>query len=259
MFQFNSQQDRWPFVSLVSGVAAMAVALVVLYAPGGLWKFAVGIGVIVTIFMLGSNPQRRMLAIGTAAALTGIGGLAATFLFSAEISLPGGRTASGLLTLSSDAAPWVFLALTIVGLVAVGWDIKRWDGFSDSNPIVDVSEAPDQLILVPHKDGATIGTADNNGLRRFSIELSLSLSSEEAMRIVNVELEGADDVEFGISDGDGVHTETTINSMSGCDLVVSGTFNENDVPNGPFERELIVVNDQAIRYGPISISFRPAP
>ena len=77
-----------------SGVGATVLLLLLLFAPSGLWKAALLFLIGVTLIVLVWNPRYRLFGIGTAAALTGLGGFVAELSLNASATLPDGKVSS---------------------------------------------------------------------------------------------------------------------------------------------------------------------
>lgn len=247
--------DRWYVIALSAGVGATALLLLFLYAPNGVWKVAIAVLLGVAAVVMMWNPRYRLLALGTAAAATGIAGFVTELSLSVSATLPGNGVFSGGVEGGSDVPPIYYLLLFFAGVAAVAFDAVGRGWIWVSKPKPDTAR-PELAFSLSDTSIALSEDATNKGAGRFYLRLSVSKAEGAAIKITRVEIMDAEILEFGVGDGDGVQKSATIDRTGGSDLSVLGTFPWTFLSHGPAERTVAIIDEFDRNWTVGKVTFR---
>lgn len=236
------EADRWHLVAIGAGVGATCLFLLFLYAPNGIWKVAVTLLLIVALIVMMWNPRYRLLALGTAAAATGVAGFVTELSLNVSATLPGnGVFAAGVMG-GSDVPPIYYLLLFFAGVATVAFDAVGRGWIWASKPKPDPAR-PELAFSLSDTSIALSEDPTNKGAGRFYLRLSASKADGADVKIARVEIMDAEILEFGVGDGDGVQKSATIDRTGGSDLSVLGTFPWTLLSHGPAERTVAIIDE----------------
>tara|TARA_R110002124_G_scaffold65409_7_gene178893 strand:- start:1143 stop:1919 length:777 start_codon:yes stop_codon:yes gene_type:complete len=255
----KAETDRWHFVALGSGIGAMLLFWLFLYAPNGMWKLAVAILLAVALVVMMWNPRYRLFALGTAAAITGIAGFVTELSLNVTATLPGGGILSAGVEGGTDVSPAYFIALFGLGITTVAFDnVGR--GWLWSLVHTNDTARPD-LSFVLHDSAVKLTERlAENGDRRFHLSLSASKAEGVAVSLVRIEIKDAEILEWGVGKGDGVQNSMRIEHNSGSELSILGTIPESKISRGSaIKREIAIVDefDRSWSVGPVTFQLSP--
>lgn len=236
------EADRWHLIALSAGGGATGLLLLFLYAPNGIWKVAVALLLIVAVIVMMWNPRYRLLALGTAAAATGIAGFVTELSLNVSATLPGSGVFSGGVEGGSDVPPIYFIGLFLAGVVTVAFDAVGRGWIWASGPKPDPAR-PELSFVLSDTSIVLSGNPATEDAGRFYLRLSVSKADGAAVKIARVEITDAEILEFGVGDGDGVQKSATIDRSGGSDLSVLGNFPKTILSQGPVERAVTIVDE----------------
>jgi len=236
------QADNWHWVALGSGAGAAVLFLLLLYAPNGMWKVALLILLVVALGVLLANPRNRLLAIGTASALTGLAGFVTDVSFNLSATLPGGGIFRGGVDGGSDIHPIFFLLLLFIGVVATAVDAIGRGWIFPARRKND--ETRPELSFVLNDTNVTLTNEfSGDGQKRFHIRLTVSKDAGNAVELASVDIKDAIITEFGVGAGDGVHTSQTVESSGASHLSILGEFPDAQLFRGRAKRKIIISDE----------------
>ena len=158
-------------------------------------------------------------------------------------TLPGrGVFSGGCVEGGSDVPPIYFIGVFIVGAVAVAFDAVGRGWIWASSPKPDHARPELSFVLVDKSVKLSDDFA-GNGTGRFYLRLSVSKSDGAALKIVRVEIEDAEILEFGVGDGDGVQKSATIDRTGGSEIGVLGSFPKANLSRGSAKRTVTLVDE----------------
>lgn len=251
------EADRWHLVAIGAGVGATCLFLLFLYAPNGIWKVAVTLLLIVALIVMMWNPRYRLLALGTAAAATGVAGFVTELSLNVSATLPGSGVFSGGVEGGSDVPPMYYLLLFFAGVATVAFDAVGRGWIWASKPEPDPAR-PELSFALSDTSISLSDDLASKDISRFYLRLSVSKANGVAVKIVRVEITDAEILEFGVGDGDGVQKSATIDRTGGSDISVLGTFPKTILSQGPTERAVTVVDEFNRSWAVGTVTFQSA-
>lgn len=234
--------DTWHWIALGSGIGVTVLLLLFLYAPNGVWKVAIAVLLGVAAIVMMWNPRFRLLALGTAAAATGVAGFVTELSLNVSATLPGNGVFSGGVEGGSDVPPIYYLLLFFAGVATVAFDAVGRGWIWASEPAPDPAR-PELFFSLRETSIALSQDPTNEGAGRFYLRLAASKADGAVVKIARVEIMDADILEFGVGDGDGVQKSATIDRIGGSDLSVLGTFPWTFLSHGPAERTVAIIDE----------------
>lgn len=226
---------------MCAGGGATVLLLFLLYAPNGIWKIFLVLLIAVTLLVMLWNPRYRLFGIGTASALTGVGGFVTEWSFSATATMPGGKMFTAGIEGGSNVPPLFFLMLLIVGVVTIAFDnVGRgwiWSSMGQNDPAQPNLTFALEREIIPLSDYlAPIGQG------RFHAGLIASKAKGQPVRLVRAEMEDANILELAVGHGDGVQRTLVIDRAS-AEISILGTFPRSALTKGSAKRELVIIDE----------------
>lgn len=238
----KTEPDKWYLIALSAGVGATALFLLFLYAPNGVWKVAVALFLIIALIVMMWNPRYRLLALGTAAAATGIAGFVTELSLNASATLPGNGVFVAGVKGGSDVPPIYYFLLFFAGVATVAFDAVGRSWIWASKPKPDPAR-PELAFSLSDTSVALSEDPTNEGAGRFYLRLAASKADGADVKIARIEIMDAEIQGFGVGDGDGVQKSATIVRTGGSDLSVLGTFPWTLLSHGPAERTVAIIDE----------------
>lgn len=247
--------DRWIWVTIGAAIAVAALVLVLAYTPYGHWKLALVAAAFTVALVIGLNPDIRLLVLGTSSVFAGLAGLSSTVLFSFSVRLPDGSTGQVGVEAGTPVEGWIYLALIISGLVAVGAHTVfqrqaatgQIEALSDADTLTYVAHTAQVRAQSPRNDEEPV---------RFRIMMSVSKSFSRQVRIVRSDIDGALSTEVLVSNGDGLFADNLVTKKSGCEVRIDARFSAELAKELPFQKEVRLVDDRGTVSDPIQITFQ---
>ena len=247
--------DRWIWIAFGAAIAVGALALVLLYAPHGLWKLALFASALTVAIVIGLNPKVRLLVLGTSSVFAGLSGLAFSVFFDFSIQLPDGSTGKVGVEAGTPIEGWIYLMLVVSGLIAVGVHtvFERQDAKDDKS---NDEASDDRLIFVAQSDRVRErGSRNESEPISFLIMLSITKPFSAQARIVRADIPDALQSEVLVSAGNGVFADNLVTKKNGCEARIDVSFPARMATQMPFTRSVTLIDDRAQKSRSIDIQF----